>query len=107
MSASVASRTPAAVRLGAGLAAVPGGTPLPAACGNSGSSRSSAAACSTGGTPSPAAVAVGSGLVITTKSGSAGALLTDGSERSAYRGAKDGEDFSDCPAASAAGAGGY
>ena len=107
MSASVGIRTPAAVRLGAGLAVVPGAALLTAACSSSGSSSSSAAAASAGGTASPAAAAAGSGLVITTKSGSAGALLTDGSERSAYRGAKDGEDFSDCPATSAAGAGGY
>jgi RNA polymerase sigma factor (sigma-70 family) len=81
MSASVGIRMPGAVRLGAGLAAAPGGTLPTAACSNSGSSSSSAAASSVGGTPSPAAVAVGSGLAITTKSGSAGAFLTDGSER--------------------------
>ena len=81
MSASVGIWTPGAVRLGAGLAAAPGGTLLTAACGNSGSSRSSATASSAGRTPSPVAVAVGSGLVITTKSGPAGAFLTDGSGR--------------------------
>ena len=81
MSASVGNRTPGAVRLGAGLAAAPGGTLLTAACGNSGSSRSSATAPSAGGTPSPVAAAAGPGLVITTKSGSAGAFLTDASGR--------------------------
>jgi hypothetical protein len=99
MSASVGIRTPAAVRLGAGLAVVPGAALLTAACSSSGSSSSSAAAASAGGTASPAAAAAGSGLVITTKSGSAGAFLTDGSGRSAYLWAKDGKDSSACSGA--------
>jgi predicted lipoprotein with Yx(FWY)xxD motif len=115
MSASVGIRMPRAVRLGAGLAAAPGGTLPTAACSNSGSSSSSAAASSAGGTPSPAAVAVGSGLVITTKSGSAGAFLIDGSGRAVYLWAKDGKGSSACSGAtapaetvtSAAGGGGF
>jgi predicted lipoprotein with Yx(FWY)xxD motif len=91
MSAAVGSRTPGAVRLGAGLAVVPGAALLTAACSSSGSSSSSATASSAGGTASPAAAAVGSGLVITTKSGSAGAFLTDGSGRPVYLWAKDGK----------------
>jgi hypothetical protein len=114
MSASVGIRMPGAVRLGAGLAAAPGGTLPTAACSNSGSSSSSAAASSAGGTPSPAAVAAVSGLAITTKSGSAGAFLTDGSERAVYLWANDGKDSARSgatapkeTATSAAGGGGY
>jgi hypothetical protein len=115
MSASVGIRMPGAVRLGAGLAGAPGGTLPTAACGNSGSRSSSAAASSAGGTPSPAAVDAGSGLVITTMSGSAGAFLTDGSGRAVYLLAKDGKDSAACSGAtapaetvtSAAGGGGF
>ncbi|HEX4289557.1 MAG TPA: hypothetical protein VH021_11610 [Trebonia sp.] len=42
------------------------------------------AASPAGGSAGPAAAASGSGLVITTKSGSAGAFLTDGSGRAVY-----------------------
>jgi predicted lipoprotein with Yx(FWY)xxD motif len=101
MSASVGIRMPGAVRLGAGLATAPGGTLPTAACSNSGSSSSSAATTSAGRTPSPAAVAAGSGLVITTKSGSAGAFLTDGAGRAVYLWAKDGKDSSACSGACA------
>jgi hypothetical protein len=103
MSASVGIRMPGAVRLSAGLAAAPGRTLPTAACSNSGSRSSSAAASSVGGTPSPAAVAAGSGLVITTKSGSAGAFLTDGSGQAAYLWAKNGEDSAACSGATAPG----
>jgi predicted lipoprotein with Yx(FWY)xxD motif len=96
MSASVGIRTPGAVRLGAGLAVVLGAALLTAACSSSGSSSSSSAA----GTASPAAAA-GSALVITTKSGSAGAFLTDGSGRAVYLWAKDGKDSSACSGACA------
>jgi predicted lipoprotein with Yx(FWY)xxD motif len=99
MSASVGMRTPGAVRLGAGLAVVLGAALLTAACSSSGSSSSSAA--SAGGTASPAAAAAGSGLVITTKSGSAGAFLTDGSGRAVYLWTKDGKDSSACSGACA------
>jgi predicted lipoprotein with Yx(FWY)xxD motif len=101
MSASVGIRTPGAFRLGAGLAVVLGAALLTAACSSSGSSSSSAAAASAGGTASPAAAAAGSGLVITTKSGSAGAFLTDGSGRAVYLWAKDGKDSSACSGACA------
>jgi predicted lipoprotein with Yx(FWY)xxD motif len=98
MSASAGIRTSGAVRLGAGLAVVLGAALLTAACSSSGSSSSSAAAS---GTASPAAAAAGSGLVITTKSGSAGAFLTDGSGRAVYLWAKDGKDSSACSGACA------
>jgi predicted lipoprotein with Yx(FWY)xxD motif len=101
MSASVGIRTPGAVRLGAGLAVVLGAALLTAACSSSGSSSSSAAAASAGGTAGPAAAAAGSGLVITTKSGSAGAFLTDGSGRAVYLWTKDGKDSSACSGACA------
>jgi hypothetical protein len=83
MSASVGIRIPGAVRLGAGLAVVLGAAPLTAACSSSGSSSSSAGAASAAGRPARAAAGAGSGLVTTTKSGSAGAFLTDGSGQAA------------------------
>jgi predicted lipoprotein with Yx(FWY)xxD motif len=101
MSPSVGIRTPGAVRIGAGLAVALGAVLLTAACSSSGSSSSSAAASSADGTASPAAAAAGSGLVITTKSGSSGAFLTDGSGRAVYLWAKDGKDSSACTGACA------
>jgi predicted lipoprotein with Yx(FWY)xxD motif len=101
MSASVGIRTPGAVRLGAGLVVALGAALLTAACSSSGSSSSSAAAAPAGGTASPAAAAADSGLVITTKSGSAGAFLTDGSGRAVYLWTKDGMDSSACSGACA------
>ena len=105
MSASVGIRTPG-VRLGAGLAVALGAALLTAACSSSGSSSSSApassaAAAPAGGTATSAAAAAGSGLVITTKSGSAGAFLTDGSGRAVYLWMKDGKDSSACSGACA------
>jgi len=95
MSASVRLRTPGGTtRLGAGLAVALGAALLTAACSSSGSSSSSAPATPAGG--SAAAAAAGSGLVITTKSGSAGAFLTDGSGRAVYLWMKDGKDSSAC-----------
>jgi predicted lipoprotein with Yx(FWY)xxD motif len=94
MSASLGIRTPGTVRLGAGLAVALGAGLLTAACSSSGSSSSSAPASS-------AAAAAGSGLVITTKSGSAGAFLTDGSGRAVYLWMKDGKDSSACDGACA------
>ena len=103
MSASVGIRTPG-VRLGAGLAVALGAALLTAACSSAGSSSSSApasdAAAPASGSSSPAAGS-GSGLVITTKSGSAGAFLTDGSGRAVYLWAKDGKDSSACSGACA------
>jgi predicted lipoprotein with Yx(FWY)xxD motif len=101
MSESFGIRTPGTIRLGAGLAVALGAVLLTAACSSSGSSSSSAtAATSAGGSASPAA-AGGSGLVITTKSGSAGAFLTDGSGRAVYLWVKDGKDSSACAGACA------
>jgi predicted lipoprotein with Yx(FWY)xxD motif len=99
MSASVGIRIPGTIRLGAGLTVALGAVLLTAACSSSGSSSSSAPA-SAGGSASPAA-AGGSGLVITTKSGSAGAFLTDGSGRAVYLWVKDGKDSSACSGACA------
>jgi predicted lipoprotein with Yx(FWY)xxD motif len=101
MSASVGIRTWGTIRLGAGLAVALGAVLLTAACSSSGSGSSSAPAATTaGGSASPAA-AGGSGLVITTKSGSAGAFLTDGSGRAVYLWVKDGKDSSACSGACA------
>jgi len=99
MSASVGLRTPGTIRLGAGLAVALGAALLTAACSSSGSSSSSTPATPAGG--SAAAAAAGSGLVITTKSGSAGAFLTDGSGRAVYLWMKDGKDSSACSGACA------
>jgi predicted lipoprotein with Yx(FWY)xxD motif len=44
-------------------------------------------------------VALGSGLVMTTKSGSAGAFLTNGSGRTVYLWTKDGKNSSACAGA--------
>jgi predicted lipoprotein with Yx(FWY)xxD motif len=106
MSASVGIRTPATIRLGAGLAVALGVALLTAACSSSGSSSSSApasAATPAGGSTGSTAAAAGSGsgLVITTKSGSAGAFLTDGSGRAVYLWMKDGKDSSACSGACA------
>ena len=103
MSASVVTRTPGTIRLSAGLAVALGVALLTAACSSSGSSSSSAASAATsaGGGTGSAAAAAGSGLVITTKSGSAGAFLTDGSGRSVYLWTKDGKDSSACSGACA------
>ena len=102
MSASVGIRTSGSIRLGAGLALALGVALLTAACSSSGSSSSSAPASSAGSAGSTAAAAgSGSGLVITTKSGSAGAFLADGSGRAVYLWAKDGKDSSACTGACA------
>jgi predicted lipoprotein with Yx(FWY)xxD motif len=91
-------RMQGAVRLGMGAAAALGAAALTAACSSSSSSPAAA--------PSPAAssgtAGGGSGLVITTKSGSAGAFLTDGSGRSVYLWTKDGMNSSVCSGACAA-----
>src|SRR3984885_4375510 len=101
MSASVVNRTPGAIRLGAGLAVALGAALLTVACSSSGSGSSSAPASAepAGGSTGSAAAAAGSGLVITTKSGSAGAFLTDGSGRAVYLWTKDGKDSSACSGA--------
>jgi predicted lipoprotein with Yx(FWY)xxD motif len=102
MSASVVIRTPGAIRLGAGLAVALGVALLTVACSSSGSGSSSASSAEpAGGSTGSAAAAAGSGLVITTKSGSAGAFLTDGSGRAVYLWTKDGKDSSACSGACA------
>jgi predicted lipoprotein with Yx(FWY)xxD motif len=100
VSASVGIRTPGTIRLGAGLAVALGAALLTVACSSSGSSGSSAATPA-GGSTGSAAAAAGSGLVITTKSGSAGAFLTDGSGHAVYLWVKDGKDSSACSGACA------
>jgi predicted lipoprotein with Yx(FWY)xxD motif len=95
MRASLGIRTPWSIRLGAGLAVALGAVLLTAACSSSGSSSSSAPATSA------AAAAAGSGPVITTKSGSAGAFLTDGSGRAVYLWTKDAMNSSACSGACA------
>jgi len=106
MSASAGFLTPGPIRLGAGLALALGAALLTAACSSSGSSSpstSTAAPAAAGGSASSTAAAAGSasGLVITTKSGSAGAFLTDGSGRAVYLWMKDGKDSSACSGACA------
>jgi len=98
MAASMWTRRPAAIRLGAALG-VSVGVALLAACSSSASSTStttpatSATAAATGGSASAAASA---GLVITTKTGSAGSFLTNGSGRAIYLWVKDSMNSSAC-----------
>jgi predicted lipoprotein with Yx(FWY)xxD motif len=98
MSNSVLARVPMPARLGALLAV----GLLAAACGSSGTTSSStpatsAPAAGSSGTATAAAAA----LVITTKSGSAGSYLTDGSGRAIYLWVKDGMNKSNCSGACA------
>jgi len=95
MSASVRTRTPGAVRLVAGLALALGVTLAAAACSSS-SSSTSAASASASASPAGGSSA---GLVITTKTGSAGAFLTDGAGRAVYLWEKDGKNSSACTGA--------
>jgi predicted lipoprotein with Yx(FWY)xxD motif len=92
MSDSLLARVPAPARLGALLAAAL----LAAACGSSGASGA-------GSTPGAGSTATGSAaaLVITTKSGSAGTYLADGSGRAVYLWVKDGQNKSECSGACA------
>lgn len=90
MSNSLLARVPMPARLGALLATAL----LAAACGSSGTSSSTPA---TSGTATGSATA----MVITTKSGSAGTYLTDGSGRAVYLWVKDGQDKSVCSGACA------
>ena len=97
MSDSLLTQVPMPARLGALLAI----GLLAAACGSSGTSSSTPAASS-----APAASSTASGstaaLVITTKSGSAGTYLTNGSGRAVYLFAKDPKNTSECSGACAA-----
>lgn len=89
MSRSLLTRIPVPVRFGALIAVAL----TAAACGSSGGS-------STGGQAGTSAS--GGAMVITTKSGSAGTFLTDGSGRSVYLWVKDGMNSSACSGACAA-----
>jgi predicted lipoprotein with Yx(FWY)xxD motif len=97
MGNSLLTRLPVTVKLGVPLAAAL----LAAAC----SSGSSSSSSNTGGggygsgagaSTSSSAGAAGGGTVITTKSGSAGAYLTDGSGRAVYLWSKDSMNKSEC-----------
>jgi predicted lipoprotein with Yx(FWY)xxD motif len=88
MSRSLLTRIPVPVRFGA-LVAV---ALTAAACGSSGSSG-------TGAQAGASASGSGAAMVITTKAGSAGTFLTDGSGRTVYLWAKDGMDASACSGA--------
>jgi predicted lipoprotein with Yx(FWY)xxD motif len=92
MSNSLLAQVPVPARLGALLATAL----LAAACGSSGTSGGSS-------TPAAGSTATGSAaaLVITTKSGSAGTYLTDGSGRAVYLWTKDGMNKSECSGACA------
>jgi len=87
MTRSLLTRIPAPVRFGALIAVAL----TAAACGSSGSSSSTGA--------QSGASAAGSAMVITTKAGSAGTFLTNGSGRTVYLWAKDGTGSSACSGA--------
>ena len=93
MSRSLLTRIPVPVRFGA-LVAV---ALTAAACGSSGGSSSSSTGAQAGASAS--ASASGSAMVITTKAGSAGTFLTNGSGRTVYLWAKDGMGSSACSGA--------
>jgi predicted lipoprotein with Yx(FWY)xxD motif len=89
MSRSLLTRIPVPIRFGALIAVAL----TAAACGSSGSSSTGAQA---------GASASGAAMVITTKAGSAGTFLTDGSGRTVYLWVKDGTGSSACSGACAA-----
>jgi predicted lipoprotein with Yx(FWY)xxD motif len=98
MTASVRTRHAGTVRLGAVLG-VSLGIGLLAACSSAASSSSPSATSSTPGSSSASGAASGAattGLVITTKSSSAGEFLTNGSGRAIYLWMKDSMNSSDC-----------
>jgi len=90
MSNSLLAKVPMPARLGALLATAL----LAAACGSSGTSSGTPAAGST-------STGTATATVITTKSGSAGTYLTDGSGRAVYLWVKDPQDKSECSGACA------
>jgi predicted lipoprotein with Yx(FWY)xxD motif len=94
MSNSLLTRVPLPVKLGV----LVGTTLLAAACGSSSGSSSSSAATGTGTGSSSSA---SSAMVITTKTGSAGTFLTDGSGRAVYLFVKDPSGKSTCDGACA------
>jgi predicted lipoprotein with Yx(FWY)xxD motif len=89
MSRSLLTRIPVPVRFGALMAVAL----LAAACGSSGSSSSTSTGTQAGTSAS------GSAMVISTKAGSAGTFLTDGSGRTVYLWVKDGMNSSACSGA--------
>ena len=93
MSSSLLTRIPVPVRFGALIAVAL----TAAACGSSGTSSGTGAQA--GASASASASGSGSAMVITTKAGSTGTFLTDGSGRTVYLWAKDGMDASACSGA--------
>jgi predicted lipoprotein with Yx(FWY)xxD motif len=93
---SLLARMPLPVRLAVPLAAV-----LAAAACSSAASSSPSAPASSAPAAGSSASAPAAGTVITTRSGSAGAFLTDGSGRTVYLWAKDGMNMSACSGACA------
>ncbi len=98
MTASIRTRHAGTVRLGAALGLSLGLAVL-AACSSAASSSSPSSAPAT--TAGAAAGGSAAGLVITTKTSSAGAFLTNGSGRAIYLWMKDGKDSSACSGACA------
>ena len=94
MSSSLLTRIPVPVRFGALIAVAL----TAAACGSSASSSGTGAQAGASASGSGS----GSAMVISTKAGSAGTFLTDGSGRTVYLWVKDGMDASACSGACAA-----
>ncbi len=92
MGISLLARLPVPLKLGVPLASAL----LAAACGSAAGSSAGSAPASSAPASAPAA-----GTVITTRSGSAGAFLTDGSGRAVYLWARDGMNMSACSGACA------
>jgi predicted lipoprotein with Yx(FWY)xxD motif len=92
MGNSLSARLPVAAKLGVPLAAA---LLAVAACSSSSSSTTSTSSTS-GGYGSGASSSAGAGMVITTRSDSAGMYLTDGSGRAVYLWAKDSMNKSVC-----------
>jgi predicted lipoprotein with Yx(FWY)xxD motif len=99
MTAAIRTRHAGTVRLGAALG-VSLGVALIAACSSSASSTS-AASSAPAATGSAAAGGSAAGLVITTKTSSAGDFLATGAGRTVYLWMKDGKDSSACSGACA------
>lgn len=96
MSNSLLTRVPLPVKLGVLL----GSALLAAACGSS-SNGSTSSPSGTGAAAGASSSASGSAMVITTKTGSAGTYLTDGSGRAVYLWVKDPSGKSVCEGACA------
>ena len=101
MTASVRTRHSGTVRLAAALGVSVGAVALLAACSSAASSSSTPAASGATSTPAATASPTATGgsataLVISTKSSSAGAFLTNGSGRAIYLWEKDSMNSSAC-----------